>query len=95
MNKYDILEEKLNNVKMCVIKVKTDTESVRKYLQKYEEYIDELISATHEKKIRNSNGALLGLIRGISDYDELCSDDELWSCVQEAENYYSNECKVF
>lgn len=95
MDKYEVLEEKLNSVKLCVIKFQTDTKSVKEYLHRYEEYLDKLILATHEKKIRKSNGALLGLMRGISDYEELCSDDELWSCVQEVERYYSNECKEF
>lgn len=95
MNRYDVLEKKLKKVKECINKIEINSETVKKYLVQYEKYVDDLILATQEKRIRNSNGALLGLIKGISEYDELCSCDELWFCVQDAENYYMNECKVF
>ena len=53
--------------------------------------------AEYDRKvtIRDSNGAVLGLIRGISDYDELCNDNILWNLVTDADNYYSNECQAF
>ena len=35
----------------------------------------------------------MGLIRGVSDYDELCADDTLWQLVTDADNYYCNECQ--
>ena len=66
-----------------------------KYLRQYKDYVDKLIFAVQNKTIRNSDGAVLGLIRGISDYDEICADDILWNLVTEADNYYSNECKLF
>ncbi|WP_242869289.1 hypothetical protein [Pseudobutyrivibrio sp. AR14] len=49
----------------------------------------------NKRNIRNSDGAVLGLVRAISDYDELCADEILWSLVIEADLYYSKECKIF
>ena len=65
------------------------------YLEKYKEYVNMLIVAVQNKTIRNSNGAVLRLIRGISDYDELCCDDEFWKLVTDADNYYCEKCKSF
>ena len=93
MDKYEILEIKLNKVNECIDKI--NTESSNTFLKEYKEYIEKLLCATREKTIRNSNGALLGLIKRISDYDELCSCQELWNAVVDADNYYSYECKLF
>ena len=61
----------------------------------YRIYVDKLICAVQEKTISNSDGAVLGLIRGISSYDEICADKILWNLVTDADNYYSDECKMF
>lgn len=95
MDKYEILEEKLKNIKEYIKDMKINGDATKRYLIQYEDNIDKLIVATHNKTIRSSNGALLGLIRGISEYEELCSNDKLWSLAQEADNYYSKECKLF
>jgi predicted RNase H-like nuclease len=65
------------------------------YLKQYKEYVNELIIAIQNRTIRNSNGAVMGLIRGVSDYDELCADDTFWQLVTDADNYYCNECQSF
>ena len=64
-------------------------------MRQYKDYVDKLIVSVQNKTIRNSDGAVLGLVRGISDYDEICADNILWNLVTEADNYYSNECKLF
>ena len=33
----------------------------------------------------------MGLIRGVSDYDELCADDIFWQFVTDADNYELKE----
>ena len=53
------------------------------------------INAYIDTMCLNSNGAVMGLIRGVSDYDELCADDTFWQLVTEADNYYCNECQSF
>ncbi len=95
MNKYQRLKEKLKKIEVYLKSLEIKDEATKNYINYYEEYISKLIVAIDKKTIQPSNGALLGLIRGISDFDELCSDEKLWKLVQEADNYYSNECKVW
>ncbi|BCN32406.1 hypothetical protein [Anaeromicropila herbilytica] len=95
MDKYELLEKKLKNIIECIDNMELESESSMKYLKQYKAYVEKIIYATNAKTIRNSNGALLGLIRGISDYDDISSCEELWKAVTEADNYYSNECKLF
>ena len=95
MSKYEILESKLTKISIYINDMDLNDEASIKYLGQYKDYVDKLISAVQNKTIRNSDGAVLGLIRGISDYDEICADDILWNLVTEADNYYSNECKLF
>lgn len=95
MNKYDILERKLTAISTYIDSMHMESNAAKEYLRQYKEYINKLIIAIQNKTIRNSNGALLGLIRGISDYDELCADDIFWQLVTDADNYYCNECQSF
>lgn len=95
MNKYDILEGKLIAINAYIDTMHLESDATMEYLKQYKEYIKELISAIQNRTIRNSNGAMMGLVRGISDYDELCSDDTFWQLVIDADNYYSNECQSF
>ena len=95
MNKYDILERKLTAISTYIDSMHMESNAAKEYLKQYKEYINKLIIAIQNKTIRNSNGALLGLIRGISDYDELCADDTFWQLVTDADNYYCNECQSF
>ena len=95
MNKYDILEEKLTAINAYIDTMRLESNATMEYLKQYKEYVNELIIAIQNRTIRNSNGAVMGLIRGISDYDELCTDDTFWQLVTDADNYYCNECQSF
>ena len=95
MNKYEILENKLIKVSKRINEMQLENEAAMNYLKQYKEYVDRLIIAVQKRTIRNSNGAVLGLIKGISDYDEICADDVLWNLVADADSYYCNECKQF
>lgn len=95
MNKYDILEGKLTSISKYIDTMCLENKATKEYLKQYKEYVNKLIFAIQNRTIRNSNGAVLGLIRGISDYDELCGDDMFWQLVTDADNYYCNECKMF
>lgn len=95
MNKYDILERKLVRINDYIDTMHIGSEATIGYLEKYKEYVNMLIVAVQNKTIRNSNGAVLRLIRGISDYDELCCDDVFWKLVTDADNYYCEKCKSF
>ena len=90
-----MLESKLRKISIHIDEMNIKDEVTLNYLIQYKDYVDKLICAAQEKTIRNSKGAALGLIRGISDYDEICDDDILWVLVTDADNYYSNQCKEF
>ncbi|CDE42345.1 putative uncharacterized protein [Clostridium sp. CAG:411] len=95
MNKYDILEEKLIAINAYIDTMHLENNATMEYLKQYKDYVNKLIIAIQNRTIRNSNGAMMGLIRGISDYDELCADDAFWRLVTDADNYYCNECQLF
>ena len=95
MDKYDQLEKKLCTIKEYLRVVEVNGNATKSYIVNYERYVDSLIKLVHNRKICNSNGALLGLTRGISDYEELCSCERLWEAVQDADNYYSRVCVNF
>lgn len=95
MSKYEILQSKLVKISKYIDTIQLENGTTMNYLKQYKEYVDRLVVVVEERTIRNSNGALMGLIRGISDYDELCADEVLWQLVADADNYYCNECKVF
>ena len=95
MDKYEILENKLLKISKYLNVMQLRNETSINYLKQYKEYVNKLIVAVQKRTIRNSDGALLGLIRGISDYDEICADDVFWNLVTDADNYYCNECKRF
>lgn len=95
MNKYNILERKLTAISTYIDSMHLESNTTMEYLKQYKEYVNKLIIAIQNRTIRNSNGAVLGLIRGISDYDELCTDDTFWHLVTDADNYYCNECQTF
>ena len=89
MDKYKILQEKLKKLEECIAQMKVSDEATKRYLAEFEDYVNKLIVASRERKLHNSHGALLGLIKGISDYDELCANDESWECVRDADSYYA------
>ncbi len=95
MNRYDILERKLTAINVYIDAMYLKNNATMEYLKQYKEYVNKLIIAIQNRTIRNSNGAVLGLIRGISDYDELCADDAFWQLATDADNYYRSECQSF
>ena len=93
MNKYQKLKKYLEELSKYLDIIVVHNESTKKYLEIYKDYVDELIEVVDDKTIEASDGALLGLLRGISDYDELCSDEKLRKLAKRADSYYGNECK--
>lgn len=94
MNNYEILKEKLNNIRSYIMEMDVQDTETKMFLQDvYRGYIERLISAIDEKTLPPSNGAaLLGLIRGLSDYDEI--DKKLLEMVADADNYFCYECTI-
>jgi len=95
MSKYEILQNKLIEISKYIDTMQLENEATMHYLKQYKEYVEKLIIAVKKRTIRDSNGAVMGLIRGISDYDEICADEVFWKLVTDADNYYCNECKSF
>lgn len=95
MDKYESLERKLRAIKKCLGELNIYDDATKLYVVNYGRYVDDLIELVHNREIHNSNGALLGLGRGLSDYDELCSHDALLEAAYEADNYYSKVCVTF
>jgi hypothetical protein len=95
MSKYKILENKLIKISKYIDDMDLQNEASIKYLGQYKDYVEKLILAVQNKTIRNSDGAVLGLTRGISDYDEICEDGMLWNLAIDADKFYSDECKFF
>ena len=65
MNKYDILEEKLTSINAYIDTMYIENNVTMEYLKQYKEYVNKLIIAVQNRTIRNSNGAVMGLIRGV------------------------------
>lgn len=63
MNKYDILEGKLTAINAYIDTMCLESNATMEYLKQYKEYVNELIIAIQNRTIRNSNGAVMGLIR--------------------------------
>lgn len=95
MDKYGVLAEKLDNILAYINSVHIKNEGTKRFLVMYKAYINEIIVALNNRAMPNSDGALMGLIRGLSECDELCNNDKLWKMVGDADIYYKNECKKF
>ncbi len=88
MDKYQELESKLKKIINYLNQMNVRNDATAEYLTKYKEYVKKLIIATENHSLNIVNGAALGLVRGISDYDELCSDEILWQLVVDADNFF-------
>lgn len=95
MSKYEILEKKLKDISDYIEKMIIKDEATRDYMAQYKDYVNKLINAVQKESLRNSDGAVLGLMRGVSEYDEICADNILWNMLADADKYYSKECKSF
>lgn len=97
MDKYINLYNKLKRLKkevdLAVAQVEDDY--TKDYLKKYQKNIIRLMDMTKSKSIMASNGGLIGVLRAISEYDDLSAIDSLYNAAYDVENYYSNECKTF
>lgn len=95
MDKYKILKEKLNDIIKHINNMTIEDEETREYLKKYETNIREIANSTVHRTIRNSHGAVFGLLMGVSDYEEICKDIQLLKMLADADKYYSEDCYTF
>ena len=73
--------------------MEVEHETSREYLLIYKDFVKKILQEVKCKFIAGSQEGNLGLIRGISDYDEICNDNGLWNLLCDAENYYKSEYK--
>lgn len=95
MDKYETLKKKLNNILEYMDNIKMDNNGIRECLLEYRESVLERIKSINNKTIRDSNGALFGLVREISDFDEICKDIQFLKMLADADRYYRDECYKF
>ncbi len=93
MDKYKELKKKLLKLSKQIEKTKVSNDASKECLKRCKEYVDELIIKADEKSIKSSNGAVLGLTKGVSDFDEICSNNDLMNLLSDVDVYYSKECK--
>ena len=70
MNKYEKLKRKIEKIDERLDNIVLHNENANEYKKRYKKYIGEILEAIDKQMIPQSNGALLGLMRGISDYEE-------------------------
>lgn len=88
MDKYDELSEMLNRAIKVINNIKPKTNQTEEFLIKFKDYISKINENTEKKSLRPSNGALMGLLRWLSDFSELEECDDLWDVINEIEDYY-------
>jgi len=92
MDKYNELSEKLSRAIKVINNIKPKSNQTEEFLSKFKEYIRGIKENTENKSLMPSNGALMGLLRWLSDFSELEECDDLWNIINEIEDYY---CKNF
>lgn len=92
MDKYTELAEKLSRAIDIINSIKPKSNETEEFLIKYKEYIRKIKEGTDNKNLKPSNGALMGLLRWLSDFSELEDCGELWNIINEIEDYY---CEKF
>lgn len=95
MDKYEMLAEKLEKISRHIEEMDVKGEKAAEYLTRYKKRVDAIAKYVRERDIEDSHGALMGLIRGLSDWDELCADKELRQLAHDADMYYKKECYTF
>ena len=81
-------------LKSKIVSIKEEKKELENEMKKLEDP-DYIAKYVRERDIEDSHGALMGLIRGLSDWDELCADKELRQLAHDADMYYKKECYTF
>ncbi len=93
MSKYGILENKLNTYYEKLNDILENNEMLRKQLDPYIGFLQRISDSLKNKTLAASKGRKLGVSRGISDYDLLSNDDDLWKLAKDIDDYYAEEFK--
>ena len=95
MDKYKVLEKKILYLKECVDNASPSNDRTKQYLVRYAQILNETLLSIRDKTISDSNGSMLGMGKGLSDWDELCSNHELVKAAYDVDEYYRYECVSF
>ena len=94
MSKKENLIHKLTELEEVIDIVKKEVgDDEKEYLNKYKKHVNCLIEKIRNGEISASNGGLLGVLRAISEYDNLAEIKQLYDAASEVEIYYSCKCK--
>lgn len=85
--RIDILLEEIDNAKMLV------NEDKVRYLDTYKNGIEKVLQRLQNGTLSESNGRLIGAMRGISEYDDLAKIKKLYDAAVDVDLFYCNECK--
>jgi len=88
MDKYDQLALKLEKALQVLDALESSDHATIQFLNSYREYIEGIRRKAINKDIPTTGGALIGLLRWLSDYDELADNDELWRQISEIEKFH-------
>lgn len=64
-----------------------------KYLDSYKSTIESVIAKLQDGILPSSRGGLIGVMRGISEYDSLASIKALYDAASDVDLFYSKECQ--
>lgn len=88
MDKYELLAERLEKALLTLGFIKPANKREEEFLMKYRNYVAVAKEKTLNKSIPPSNGAMMGLLRWLSDYSGLEKNNDLWNIIDEIEDYY-------
>lgn len=88
MDKYDQLALKLEKALNVLDALKSSNHATNEFLNSYREYTKAIRIKAINKELPATDGALMGLLRWLSDYDELADNDELWREISEIEKFH-------
>lgn len=84
-----MLAKKLEKALSILSSIDPMTTREEEFLVKYKEYIIAAKKKADNRTLSPSNGALMGLLRWLSDYSYFDQNEALWSSLEDIENYYS------
>lgn len=86
--------QKINFLLVEIVKAKEIVdESKKAYLDNYKKGIENIVKQLENDTLPASNGGVMGVMRGISEYDSLAIITPLYDAAYDVDLYYSNECK--
>lgn len=87
IKKIKLLLQEVDKAKLQVSEEKIS------YLERYRIWMESVLQKLQDGRMTESNGRLIGCMRGISEYDDLARIKELYDAAADVDCFYSKECK--